>query len=698
MENQIREFFKLVLLSVSLMTLAATPVVAGGGPENVFLVVNSESRSSKVIANHYIALRNIPSSNVLYLSGVSRKEMISLSDFRKQILEPVLTEMVARKISNNIDYIVYSSDFPTRINIQKHQDLLKKAFGSNFQVRVYRPIASITSMTYFASHVLADDPNYMALNSNHYYRGPYRSSLNKPFEGELQDEYRQAVGALNKTGEEFDAGRRKLFDLSKKYPGQAAVYYQLAKFRAKDGEADLAVQALKHAAAMGWQDVAQIKRERGFRELQESPQFRKLIKQISNIESPYIAPHGFRNAYAWGPNGMINKTGDGRRYFLSAMLSVTRDHGISDSDSIKYLSRAASADDTHPIGAIYFAQTGDVRSTVRQGNFNPTIKVLKQMRQNARVEKVRLPKRRDDIMGLICGNEYFDFEKSGSKFLPGAFADNLTSFGGYFRSKSQTKLTEFLRFGAAGASGTVDEPLALQAKFPHPMFHAHYVAGCSLAEAFYQSVAGPYQIILVADPLCQPFVKRPKLVITSPEPMAEVSGLVNIELSREGSKVKAAGVEIFLDGVMIHRAPNIKNINLETSDLKDGYHELRVVSVARDGIEARSTAAVLPIMINNKQFSTTLSIEETTCEFPAPIKISAETNFGEKIIIRQNHKTVGVITAEKGSIEVSTGAAGIGEIKLQAISLRDGEKAGVASAPAAITVKGAVSSIVEKGK
>ena len=697
MENQIREFFKAVLLSVSLLTLAATPVIAGGGSENIFLIVNSESRSSKVIANHYIAQRNIAPSNVLYLSGVSRRELINVDDFRKQILEPILTEMVARKISNNIDYIVYSSDFPTRVNVQKHQDLLKKTFGDSFQARIYEPIASITSMTYFAAHVLADNPNYMALNSNYYYRGPYRSSLNKPFEGELQDEYREAVGALNKTGAEFDAGRRKLFDLSKKFPGQAAVHYQLAKFRAKDDEADLAVQALKHAAAMGWQDVAQMKRERSFRDLQEEPQFRKLIKQIGEIDSPYIAPHGFRNAYAWGPNGMINKTGDGRRYFLSAMLSVTRDHGMSDRDSIKYLTRAVSADDTHPRGAIYFAQTGDVRSTVRQGNFTPTIKVLKQMRQNARIEKARLPKRRDDIMGLVCGNATFDFEKSGSKFLPGAFADNLTSVGGYFKSKSQTKLTEFLRFGAAGASGTVVEPLAIQAKFPHPMFHAHYVSGCSLAEAFYQSVAGPYQIILVADPLCQPFVKRPKITITSPAPMAEVSGVVKIDLSREGSKVKAAGVEIFLDGVMIHRASNIKNINLETSDLKDGYHELRVVSVARDNIEARSSA-VLPMMINNEQFYTKLSIEETTCEFPAPIKISAETNFGEKIIIRQNFKTVGVITSEKGSIEVSTGSVGIGEIKLQAVALRDGENAVVASPPVAITVKGTVSSIVEKGK
>ena len=156
------------------------------------------------------------------------------------------------------------------------------------------------------------------------------------------------------------------------------------------------------------------------------------------------------------------------------------------------------------------------------------------------------------MLGVTAGSAKFLLDKAGVKFLPGAFADNLTSVGGKFKDSSQTKLTEFLRYGAAGASGTVVEPYALQAKFPHPMLHVYYVSGCSLAEAFYQSVHGPFQIILVADPLCQPFVKRPKISITSPRRMAEVSGVAKIELSREGSTVAAAGVEIFLDGVMIH--------------------------------------------------------------------------------------------------------------------------------------------------
>ena len=47
------------------------------------------------------------------------------------------------------------------------------------------------------------------------------------------------------------------------------------------------------------------------------------------------------------------------------------------------------------------------------------------------------------------------------------------------------------------------EPFAIQAKFPTAFIQAFYVEGCSLAEAFYQSVTGPYQLLIIGDPLCR---------------------------------------------------------------------------------------------------------------------------------------------------------------------------------------------------
>jgi len=160
------------------------------------------------------------------------------------------------------------------------------------------------------------------------------------------------------------------------------------------------------------------------------------------------------------------------------------------------LQRSIKADGTQPRGTFYFTDTKDVRSTTRKPNFASAITQLEAMGFETKIVNSGVPVQALDIVGLTCGTPGFDWAASGSQILPGAFCDNLTSFGGMFYRAGQTKCSQFLRYGAAGSSGTVVEPYALQAKFPHPMIHVHYARGCSLAESFYQSVSGPFQTIV----------------------------------------------------------------------------------------------------------------------------------------------------------------------------------------------------------
>jgi len=75
--------------------------------------------------------------------------------------------------------------------------------------------------------------------------------------------------------------------------------------------------------------------------------------------------------------------------------------------------------------------------------------------------------------------------------LPGAIIDNLTSEGGEMTpAGGQAPLSVFVRFGVAGTSGTVTEPMAIQNKFATPFIFYHYARGASMAEAYYQSVWG----------------------------------------------------------------------------------------------------------------------------------------------------------------------------------------------------------------
>ncbi len=77
-------------------------------------------------------------------------------------------------------------------------------------------------------------------------------------------------------------------------------------------------------------------------------------------------------------------------------------------------------------------------------------------------------------------------------FLPGAVADHLTSFGGMLTDSPQMTSLRWLEAGATGSYGTVVEPCNFLGKFPNvAVLLAHYLAGETLIEAYWKSVAMP---------------------------------------------------------------------------------------------------------------------------------------------------------------------------------------------------------------
>ena len=104
-----KRFKNIFWLALFLCWICMGSTVSAGGPETAILVVNADSASSKMIANHYIAMRKIPSTNVVYLNGVPPTETISLDQFKKLILKPIVAALTERQLSTHIDYIIYLS-------------------------------------------------------------------------------------------------------------------------------------------------------------------------------------------------------------------------------------------------------------------------------------------------------------------------------------------------------------------------------------------------------------------------------------------------------------------------------------------------------------------------------------------------------------------------------------------------------------
>jgi uncharacterized protein (TIGR03790 family) len=74
------------------------------------------------------------------------------------------------------------------------------------------------------------------------------------------------------------------------------------------------------------------------------------------------------------------------------------------------------------------------------------------------------------LLGFQTG--LYKFTISPHTFVPGAMADSMTSYGGViFGPNDQTSALAFIHAGAAGSYGTVTEPTANMAKFPHPQIY-----------------------------------------------------------------------------------------------------------------------------------------------------------------------------------------------------------------------------------
>lgn len=529
----------------------------GGGPENVFLVVNATSAGSLAVANAYAALRGIPPINVLMLPWQGSREAVAISTFRTEILRPILLAVDSRKLSPQIDCIVYSTDFPWRIDFT--EELPRELAG-----RDRFPSGSLTGMTMLYAAVQAGSPEYLDPASNRYWR---------------------PVGA--------------------------------------DGVPSTSV--------------------------------------------------GFRSWYGWGSLGELLEAG-GSRYLLSAMLGVTDGRGNTVPEIVRYLRSAAAADGTRPPGTIYFVTNSDVRTTTRSGAFAGTVAALEKLGVKAEIVKGTLPAGRRDVAGLMTGAADLDWPGSGCAVVPGAICENLTSFGGIFTpSAGQTPLSVFLRAGAAGSSGTVIEPFALQAKFPHASIHVHYARGATLAEAFYQSVRSPYQLLVVGDPLCQPWASIPAVeAMIAPdarpvEPHARLSGLVEFEprATVPGDRV-ADRFELFVDGIRLAQGSPGERLAVDTATIADGYHEIRVVAIESSPVESQGRW-IMPVSFANHGRTLSLDVEPRRVRPSGTVRVSVEGPELESVVIFAMGRVLGRTQQGASSIEVPAELLGRGSVTIQAI-------------------------------
>ena len=392
---------------------------------------------------------------------------------------------------------------------------------------------------------------------------------------------------------------------------------------------------------------------------------------------------GFRSTVGFDERGE-RVPGGGRRFLLSTALGVSTGYGESLAGIVARLRTTAAADGTDPAGDVVFTETGDVRVTARKAGFAAAVGAIDAAAEargidvRARVVSGDLPRGLSRVVGLTCGAARPNWRAGGSRFAPGAFADNLTSFGGVMTVAGrglQTTAADWLRSGAAAAGGTVTEPYALAFKFPSPFVHLHRVRGATLAEAVGLSVAGPYQYLTLGDGLSAPYARRPRVTLAVPE--GPVSGRVTLDAAAkmaDGTPADVAGWEVFADGRRVAAFPAGAPVTLDAAALGEGVHEITAAATLAGPLQARGRATrAVRVGTTGRRAAARVDGGETVWGEPLAVRVAA-AGFGEAeevtATLRHGREVVatGVLDAKAGGhagvLTVDTRPLGLGPVTL----------------------------------
>lgn len=280
--------------------------------------------------------------------------------------------------------------------------------------------------------------------------------------------------------------------------------------------------------------------------------------------------------------------------FLATMITEETLEG-----AVRLVDAGVNADATFPTNRIVLAQTSDTARSVRHTNFDHAVFEL---RVRGGVTAVRTNSDATAGWGPLLGFQtgLANFTLTNTSFVPGALADNLTSFGGliFENGLGQTTLMEFLRAGAAGSYGTVTEPCNYVEKFPLPLAHFYQVRGFTLAEAYLMAVAHPYQGLLVGDPLAAPFRHPAQLAWSGAAPGATLAGTAVLTLTAAATNIArpVQQLDLFVDGSFHATLTNIAPAagNVVTVTIKGRAMSYTVPA----GATLKSVAAGLAAVIN----------------------------------------------------------------------------------------------------
>jgi hypothetical protein len=406
--------------------------------------------------------------------------------------------------------------------------------------------------------------------------------------------------------------------------------------------------------------------EKAFDSMRESADYQQLVDRTAGTVPDRYPAIAFSARQTYGINGIpLNDPKQGMRYLLSTALAITSGRGSNLPEAIENLKRSAAADGTGKPAEFFFGNSRDVRSTTRMLLVPIAAVKLKEMGHEVFIEKSHLPTNRKQLMGAMLGTATYDWPAAGNETLPGAILENLTSTSGVMEKETgQTSMIELIRGGAAGTSGTVTEPYALQFKFPTPLIYPYYASGCTLAEAFYLSVESPYQLLILGDPLCKPYGDEHNEAFSLKVNETDDDYQVSIQYWRGTTAIaNLVAIELFLDGKLVNAIPPAAQLNIKKAGLTQGEHELTIGAISRHPLRMRTFQTV---RLTNGKPTTVPSLAASVSGDGEAAVVTAKVMSGEgtRVAVRHLGRRIAEAQGTSATLEIPVSKTGFGPLRL----------------------------------
>ncbi|MHC4598686.1 MAG: TIGR03790 family protein [Planctomycetota bacterium] len=216
--------------------------------------------------------------------------------------------------------------------------------------------------------------------------------------------------------------------------------------------------------------------------------------------------------------------------------------GFTVEDVVRCIDQGVKSDETFPKGTVYMFDGIGPRARVHASYGRPeALEGLKEFGIKTVVRPGHSLKDEQDVFGYWTG--FTRVNTKNIRFLPGALADHLTSFGGQlFTKKGQMSILEFIGAGATGSYGTVMEPTNIPTRHSKGWVFCRYASGLNLIESYWSCVQDVQIGVFVGEPLAAPFTRKPKVAVAGPGTKKSRSGDVKLKVTalpaKEGTKLR----------------------------------------------------------------------------------------------------------------------------------------------------------------